>query len=205
MNRRRLSFQTAAIALALLCAVGALVLWAVQAPRAPAGPLAGAQSGGPFTLVDQDGRTVTEKDFAGRYMLVYFGYTFCPDVCPLDAQKLATALRTFEKQDPARAAKVVPVVVTVDPERDTTAVLKDFVTAFHPRLVGLGGSVAQVDAAKKAYRVYAKKAGPEGAADYLIDHTAMIYLMGPDGAPISFTDHTGTADQIAADLDKYVR
>ena len=205
MSKQRLSFKTAAIVLLLLCALGGLVLWSVQAPRAPAGPLAGAQIGGPFTLIDQDGRTVTEKDFGGRYKLVYFGYTFCPDVCPLDVQKLATAMRTFEKQDPARAAKVVPIFITVDPERDTTAALKDFVSAFHPRLVGLGGSVAQVDAAKKAYRVYAKKAGPEGSKDYLVDHTAMIYLMGPDGAPISFTDHTGTADQIAADLDKYVR
>ena len=205
MSKQRLSFKTAAIVLLLLCALGGLVLWSVQAPRAPAGPLAGAQIGGPFTLVDQDGRTVTEKDFGGRYKLVYFGYTFCPDVCPLDVQKLATAMRTFQKQDPARAAKVVPVFVTVDPERDTTPVLKEFVTAFHPRLVGLGGSVAQVDAAKKTYRVYSMKAGPEGSKDYLVDHSTMMYLMGPDGAPISFTDHTGTADQIAADLDKYVR
>ena len=118
MSKQRLSFKTAAIVLLLLCALGGLVLWSVQAPRAPLGPLAGAQIGGPFTLVDQDGRTVTEKDFAGRYRLVYFGYTFCPDVCPLDVQKLATAMRTFEKQDPDRAAKVVPVFITVDPERD---------------------------------------------------------------------------------------
>lgn len=205
MNSRRISFKSAAIALALLCALGALVLWAVQAPRAPQGPLAGAALGGPFTLVDQDGRTVTEKDFAGRYMLVYFGYTYCPDICPLDVQDLAKGLKLFEAKDPARAAKVVPIFITVDPERDTPAVLKEFVAAFHPRLVGLGGTPAQVDAAKKAWRVYAKKAAATNGPDYLVDHTALTYLMGPDGKPISFTDHDADATQIAAELDKYVR
>lgn len=205
MSKIRLSFKTAAFGLLLLCALGAVVLWSARPHTAPEAPLAGAAIGGPFTLVDQDGRTVSDRDFAGRYMLVYFGYTFCPDVCPLDVQKMATALRAFEKRDPARAAKVVPIFITVDPERDTPAVLKAFVSAFHPRLIGLTGSVAQIDAAKVAYRVYAKKAGAPGAADYLVDHTAMTYLMGPDGKPISFADHGVTADQVAADLDKYVR
>jgi len=208
MNSRHLSFKSLAIALALLVAVGALVLWSVRPQGAnnasPAGPLAGASIGGAFTLVDQDGRPATEKAFAGHYTLVYFGYTFCPDVCPLDVQKMASALRSFEKTDPARAAKVVPVFITVDPERDTPAALKAFVGAFHPRLVGLTGSVEQVEAAKRAYKVYAKKAGAPGATDYLVDHSAMTYLMGPDGKPISFADHSATAEQIAADLDKYV-
>ena len=100
---------------------------------------------------------------------------------------------------------MVPIFITVDPERDTPAVLKEFVAAFHPRLVGLGGTPAQVDAAKKAWRVYAKKAAATNGPDYLVDHTALTYLMGPDGKPISFTDHDADATQIAAELDKYVR
>ncbi|MGL4543533.1 MAG: SCO family protein [Polymorphobacter sp.] len=205
MNSRRLSFQALLIGLLLLCGVGGLVLWTVRSAAPPAGPLAGAKIGGAFELVDQDGRPVTDQSYPGKYKLVYFGYTYCPDVCPLDVQKIATAMRSFEKSDPRRASKVQPIFITVDPERDTQPVLKTFVAAFHPRLVGLGGTVAQVDAAKRAYKVYAAKAGPAGAADYLVDHSAMVYLIGPDGAPISFADHSATAAQIARDLDTYVR
>jgi protein SCO1/2 len=205
MNSRRLPFNLVIAALVVLCVAGGAFLW-MQRPAAPAAPLAGSGLGGPFALIDQNGRAVTDQTYAGKYMLVYFGYTFCPDVCPLDTQKLATALRTFEAKSPDRAAKVQPIFITVDPERDTPAALKQFVAAFHPRLVGLSGTRAQVDAAKKAYKVYAQKAGPADATkDYLVDHTAIIYLMGPDGAPISFADHNATAAQIAADLDRYVR
>jgi protein SCO1/2 len=205
MNSRRLSFRAVLVGLLLLCGIGGLVLWTLRSAAPPAGPLAGAQIGGAFDLIDQDGRPVTDQSYAGKYKLVYFGYTFCPDVCPLDVQKIATALRSFEKSDPGRAAKVQPIFITVDPERDTPPVLKTFVAAFHPRLVGLGGTVAQVDAAKRAYKVYATKAGPAGAVDYLVDHSAMVYLIGPDGAPISFADRSATAAQIARDLDIYVR
>lgn len=205
MNSRRLSFKSVLLVLTLLVGAGALLLWLARPATPPAGPLAGAAIGGPFALVDQDGRAVTDRSFAGNYMLVYFGYTYCPDVCPLDVQKLATALRSFEKTDPARAARVQPIFVTVDPDRDTQPVLKEFVAAFHPRLTGLRGTPAQTEAAKRAYKVYAKKAGPAGAADYLVDHSAMIYLIGPDGAPISFADRSMTAQQLAADLATYVR
>ena len=202
MNRRTLLAAVAVLALA------ALVAWLVlpgRAAREDAGPLAGSGVGGPFALIDQDGRAVTDRDFAGSYRLIYFGYTFCPDVCPLDTQKMAAAMRGLQARNPAKAARVQPIFITVDPARDTPAVLAEYVRQFHPRLIGLTGSEAQVDAAKKAFKVYAQRAGPAGAKDYLVDHSAMIYLMGPDGAPIAFLNHDQSAVDLEALLDRYVR
>ena len=109
-----------------------------QPPAKP--PLEGARIGGAFTLTDQNGKTVTERAFAGKYRIMYFGYTFCPDVCPTDVQAIGAAVKKLETSDPVLAAKIVPVFVTVDPARDTPAVLKQFVGNFHPRMIGLTGS-----------------------------------------------------------------
>ena len=195
-------FAAIAAALLLLVAIGGVALWSSRR-AVPPGPLAGADIGGRYALVDQDGTPVTEASFKGRYPLYYFGYTFCPDVCPLDVAKLGKGLVLFEKTDPERAARVQPVFVSVDPERDTPAVLKTWVAAFHPRLIGLTGTTAQVDAAKRLFRVYARRASP--AKDYLVDHSAVTYLFGPDGRPISFLDRQATPQQVADELAKYVR
>ncbi len=195
-SRRTLLMALAAVGLGL----------AACTPSAPApGPLAGSAIGGPFALVDQNGRAFTDKDLKGRYALVYFGYTFCPDVCPLDVQTISQGLSAFEAAEPARGANVVPVFITVDPERDRPAALKAFAASFHPRLIALTGTRPQVDAAMKAYRIYARRAGPAGAADYLMDHMAITYLMGPDGKPIAFTGHAATAAEITTELKTYVR
>lgn len=172
-------------------------------PAAP--PLAGARIGGPFTLVDETGKTVTEGDFAGKYRIVYFGYTFCPDVCPVDMRNLMLGLKAFEAEAPARAAKVQPIFVTTDPERDTPAVLTDFTNAFHPRLIGLGGTAEQVKAAMKAYAVYAQKGEKRPDGGYLVDHSRVALLMGPKGEPIAMLPHDGTPEDIAADLDRFVQ
>lgn len=166
-------------------------------------PLTGAAIGGPFALVDQDGKPRTDKDFAGKYRLIYFGYTFCPDVCPNDVQKMMQAYRAFETKDAGRAAKVQPIFVTIDPARDTPAAVKEFVTAFHPKLVGLTGTQQQVDPVLKTFRVFAAKRGT--GANYLMDHSAMIFLFGPDGAPISFVSQDGDAAAVEAELQKWVR
>ncbi|QYE35735.1 SCO family protein [Polymorphobacter sp. PAMC 29334] len=197
MNRRRLPYAVLAAVV-----IGAASLGACSAPP-PAGPLVGSGVGGPFSLIDQDGHAVTDKTYAGRWRLMYFGYTFCPDVCPVDVQKIAQGMKVFTADDPARAAKIVPIFVTVDPERDTPAVLKTFVRAFSPTMVGLTGTPAQAEAARKAFRVYAKKAGT--GPDYLVDHTAIIYLMDPANQPVSFLDHGATPQAIAAELKTYVR
>lgn len=147
-------------------------------------PLAGARIGGPFALVDQDGRTVTDRAFAGRYRIMYFGYTFCPDVCPTDAQAIGAAMKLLDASDPALSGRIVPLFVTVDPARDTPAVLKRFVAAFYPRMVGLTGSPDAIARTAKEYAVwYAKGASTPGG--YLVNHTRQTYLMSPDGKPLA--------------------
>jgi protein SCO1/2 len=150
----------------------------------PAAPSAGGVQmpqglalGGPFTLTDHTGRTVTERDFAGRFLLVYFGFTYCPDVCPTELGIIASALDALEEQ----GERVTPILITIDPERDTAEALADYVSRFHPRMVGLTGTAAQIAAVARAYRVfYARVQRPE-MTQYLMDHSSFIYLVGPDG------------------------
>jgi protein SCO1/2 len=133
--------------------------------------------GGPFALVDHTGKAVTEADFAGRFLLVYFGFTYCPDVCPTELGIVAAALDAMESQ----GERVTPVFVSIDPERDTPEAMADYVSRFHPRMVGLTGTPEQVAATARAYRVfYAKVSRPE-MSEYLMDHSSFIYLVGPDG------------------------
>jgi protein SCO1/2 len=171
--------------------------------KEPAGepPLAGARIGGAFTLTDQDGRTVTDRDFAGRYRIVYFGYTFCPDVCPTDVQNIAAALKTIERDDPALGKRIVPIFITIDPARDTPAALKRFVTAFHPRLVGLTGTPEQIAKVAKEYGIYfARGAGTGGG--YFMDHSRQIYLFDPDGKPLALLPE-GPPAAIATEVRKW--
>lgn len=168
-------------------------------------PLKGARMGGAFTLTDQDGKRVSESRFAGRYRLIYFGYSYCPDVCPVDLQRLMKGLALFEKQDAARGARVQPIFISVDPARDTPAVLKPYVSAFHPRLIGLTGSDAEIAAVAKDYAVYYRKAETNGASGYLVDHARMATLFGPKGEPIALIPQDGSPEEIAAELDKWVR
>jgi protein SCO1/2 len=152
------------------------------------------QIGGPFTLVDQDGETRTEADFKGEYMLIYFGYTYCPDVCPTALNDMGLALGELGKS----ADKIRPVFITVDPARDTPERLKPYVANFHPRMVGLTGSDEAVTAAAKAYRVYFAKAKTEAEpGEYLMDHTSIIYLMSPDGRYLTHFGHGTSIEAMA--------
>lgn len=138
--------------------------------------------GGPFSLINHHGEKVTEQDFRGKYMLVYFGYTFCPDVCPTELQIMADAL---DRLAPETLAAITPVFISVDPDRDSVEILAQYAPAFHPRMIGLTGSKAQVAAVKKAYRVYSAKEEPEADAEvdsYLVSHTSYTYLMDRNGA-----------------------
>jgi len=157
--------------------------------------------GGPFSLVDQDGRRVSEQDFRGRFMLVYFGYTYCPDVCPLGLQTVAAAIDALP---PELQERVAPVFVTVDPARDTPAVLRDYVGQFHPRLVGLTGSETEVAEALRAWRVYVRKAEPQDGS-YLVDHSTFTYLMNPDGSYAAHFGHATTAEEMAKRLEEVLR
>lgn len=153
-----------------------------------------ADVGGPFTLVDQDGVARSPADFHGRYMLIYFGYSFCPDVCPTTLAMMAGALDKLGSQ----RARVVPVFISVDPERDTPKVLKDYVKSFGPDFVGLTGGLAQVKAAAKAYHVYIAKHPLPGG--YAMDHSGVIYLMGPDGKFVTYYEDEIGPDGLAEDL-----
>ena len=155
--------------------------------------------GGPFSLVDHTGRRVTEKDFKGRYMLVMFGFTSCPDICPSGLQIMSAAL---DKLGP-KADRITPLFVTVDPERDTPQALAAYVPSFHKRLLGLTGTPGEIATAAKAYRVYYKKVPDEkNPGAYSIDHSALIYLMGPDGSYVAHFPHATNPDALAERLAK---
>jgi protein SCO1/2 len=189
------------IALALSSALGAC---SGAAPK-PEAPLEGARIGGAFELTDQDGKTVRDTDFAGKHRIIYFGYSYCPDVCPIDLQKVSQGFALFEKQQPERARAIQPIFISIDPERDTPEVLKQYVGAFHPRLIGLTGTPEQIKAVADAYLVMYKAQKPEGAdaGGYLVDHSRQAYLMGPKGEPIALLPYDGSPEQIAAEIDKW--
>jgi protein SCO1/2 len=147
--------------------------------------------GGPYALTDQDGKPRASSDFAGKYQLIYFGYTFCPDVCPTTLALMAAAL---DGLGPDRD-RIVPVFITIDPERDTPEVLKKYVAAFGPRFVGLTGTPDEIAKVEKEYRVYAKK-GPVENGTYAMDHSSVIYLLGPDGKLASFYDDITTPEDL---------
>jgi cytochrome oxidase Cu insertion factor (SCO1/SenC/PrrC family) len=156
------------------------------------------QIGGPFTLVDHTGRTVTDADYRGNLMLVFFGFTHCPDVCPTTLQEIASALDVLADE----AGRVQPLFVTVDPERDTPEVMAEYVDLFHPRIVGLTGTVDQVKAVAKAYRVYFNKV-PQGDT-YTMDHSAITYLMGPDGGFLTHFSRGTTPEEMAETIRHHV-
>nr|WP_181558555.1 MULTISPECIES: SCO family protein [Sphingobium] len=165
------------------------------------GNLVGARIGGDFTLTDQNGKSVRWADFQGKYRLVYFGYTFCPDVCPLDLNRIMLGYRMLEKDHPEVAAKIQPIFITVDPERDTVDVVKGYVAHFHPRLIGLTGTPEQIEKVKTDFVVVASKEGDQAAKqDYLVNHTRTPFLFGPDGKPIALVpvEELASADETVA-------
>lgn len=159
-----------------------------------------AQVGGPFELVDGEGRTVTDEEFRGEYMLVYFGYTYCPDVCPTELQNMSRALELLGEE----AEAVRPVFITVDPERDTPEVIESYIENFHPRMVGLTGSPEQIEKAAKAYRVYYKKAESGSASEYLMDHTSIVYLMGREGEFLRHFGYGTSPEDMAQGIRSYL-
>ena len=158
-----------------------------------------ADIGGPFHLTNQTGKSVSDADFRGRYMLIYFGYSFCPDVCPTTLSVMAQALDKMGN----KAAQITPVFITIDPERDTSKVLADYVKAFGPTFVGLTGSAAQIKDVEKEYRVYAVKK-PLLGGNYGMDHSSVIYLMGPDGKLVTYYDEAISPDELAKDLKQKI-
>ncbi len=182
----------------------AAALAACSASPSERPPLQGASIGGPFELTDKQGKTVRYADFAGRYRVVYFGYTFCPDVCPVDMQVLMQAYARFEKAEPELARQIQPIFITIDPARDTPAIVGEFTAAFSPKLLGLTGSEEQIAAAAKQFAVFFGR-GTETAGGYLMDHSRVTFLMGRDGEPIAMLPTDKGPDAVVAELTKWVR
>ena len=185
--------------LAVLVVCGVLLYQLYQ--RSFGGEAGGeALIGGPFELTDQDGNPVTDQTFKAKLMLVYFGFTFCPDACPTALGVMSAAV---DKLDVA-ADRVVPIFITVDPDRDTPQVMKDYVSNFSPRLVGLTGTPEQIAKAAKAYRVFYQKASGSGPDDYVMDHTLLIYLMDGDGKYLTHFGPDVTPEQMAEEIRKHL-
>ena len=176
-------------------------------------PLEGARIGGDFTLTNQNGETVNNASFAGKYRLTYFGYSFCPDICPVDVQKLMLGLSAFEKENPALGAKIQPIFITVDPARDTAEALKPFVERYHPRLVGLTGTPQQIADVAKSFAVTYNKVEGSAPDKYLMAHSQLAFLMDAEGKPLAlmplddiYTDQDeGKPEVVAAELKKWVK
>jgi protein SCO1 len=187
----------AAAGIAALLGGTAGYVWLAQSSNDPlakcrGGQIAGGAIGGPFTLVDETGATVTDKDVLKEPSLVYFGYTFCPDVCPLDNQRNADAVDILEE----KGLSVTPIFITIDPARDTPPVLAEYTDAIHPKMIGLTGSADQVKAASVAYKTYFKQQ-PADDEYYLMDHSVFTYLMLPDTGFTEFFGRDITADKMA--------
>ena len=153
----------------------------------------GGDIGGPFTLVNGEGQTVTEKEVITKPSLVYFGYTFCPDVCPLDNARNAEAIDILEE----RGFDVTPVFISIDPERDRPEVVRDFAANLHPKMIGLTGSPEQVKAASQAYKTYFRKQNSDDPEFYLVDHSTFTYLVLPETGFVDFFKRDETAEQMA--------
>ncbi|MGE0007192.1 MAG: SCO family protein [Parvibaculaceae bacterium] len=199
-SRQRLVFALVVLVIAAITGGGAL--WLTRG--LPEGPIGSGTAlvGGPFTLTDHNGKRVTDQDFRGKYMLIFFGFTYCPDVCPSELQVMSAAL---DKLGPA-ADEIQPIFITIDPARDTPEAMKLYVANFHPRLIGLTGSPEDIARVAKAYRVYyAKAKGSESETDYLMDHSTILYLMGPDGKFVKHFTYGTEAQGLADGLREAIK
>ena len=197
-SRFQLVFATIALLAALLVA-GTTYYFA--GPIQTATGTGTALVGGPFSLTDQDGRKVTDKDFLGKYMLVFFGYTYCPDICPTELQVMSAALDNLR----AKADEIQLIFITFDPQRDTPEVLKQYVTNFHPRLIALTGTPEEIAVAAKAYRVfYSKIENSSGPDTYLMDHSTITYLMDREGKFLKHFSYSTDAAALAQALEKAI-
>ncbi len=184
-----------------LCLLLALSLFYSPALFA-APPQMASLFGGPFTLINQDQQTVTQDDFRGKFMLINFGYTYCPDICPTSLSTMASALDELG----TASAIVQPIFITIDPERDTPAVLKPYVSVFHPRMIGLSGDNKQIAQIAKAYRVHRSKVfeANKPTEDYLVNHSSLTYLMDKNGGFLTIFPHGTQPDVMAKAIQKYL-
>lgn len=193
------------LAIVVIAAAAGLAEWLVirdpDVTKAPSGILANVEIGGPFTLTDHTGRQVTERDYLGGFTLVFFGYTFCPDVCPTVLGDIALALDELGDD----AVAVTPLMISIDSERDTPAILAEYVPLFHERLIGLSGTTEQIKQVAAAYRVFYRRAEDPNYTYYLMDHTSFVYLLDPAGKVVSLFRYGTSPDEMAAIIRQHLR
>ncbi len=193
------------LAIVVIAAAAGLAEWLVirdpDVTKAPSGILANVEIGGPFTLTDHTGRQVTERDYLGGFTLVFFGYTFCPDVCPTVLGDIALALDDLGDD----AVAVTPLMISIDSERDTPAILAEYVPLFHERLIGLSGTTEQIKQVAAAYRVFYRRAEDPNYTYYLMDHTSFVYLLDPAGKVVSLFRYGTSPDEMAAIIRQHLR
>lgn len=164
------------------------------------GAIVSKNFGGPYTLVDHTGKQVTDQDFKDQYRLIYFGFTYCPAICPTELQRISQVLDNLGEA----GNKIQPIFISVDPERDTVDVMKNYISLFHPRLIGLTGTVEQVETIKKAYKIYAAKVQDETMSDYTVDHSSFIYFMGPDDTLIRIFKMDDSIEHITSIINQFL-
>lgn len=193
------------LAIVVIAAAAGLAEWLVirdpDVAKAPSGIIANVEIGGPFTLTDHTGRQVTERDYLGGFTLVFFGYTFCPDVCPTVLGDIALALDDLGDD----AVAVTPLMISIDSERDTPAILAEYVPLFHERLIGLSGTTEQIKQVAAAYRVFYRRAEDPNYTYYLMDHTSFVYLLDPAGKVVSLFRYGTSPDEMAAIIRQHLR
>ncbi len=203
MSRRNLIIFICFAIMAFGTVVAASVVWMRGGPFGPAGTVTTtgtALVGGPFTLTAHTGERVTPESFRGRYMLIYFGYTYCPDVCPGALQIVSVALDALGE----KAEQVQPIFITVDPQRDTVEQMAQYVPYFSDRLIGLTGSEEEIAEAAHAYRVYYARAEDDSSTEYLMDHTSILYLMDPEGNFVAHFPYGTDPDALTKELQKHL-
>jgi protein SCO1 len=191
----RRSLLVLALTLCVLALGLAVATFVTTRTRESSGTQSTASIGGPFTLVDTSGNAVTDQTYRGKWLLIYFGYTFCPDACPTALTDIGVALKNLGHD----ADKLQPLFITVDPKRDTVKVMADYVSSFDPRIVGLTGTQAQTDAVVTAYRVYVAPQN-SGGGDYLVDHSAYFYIMDPQGRFVTVMAGNASGEEMANQL-----
>ena len=161
-------------------------------------PVAGVKIGGVFELTDQNGKIINNKDFDGQYKLIYFGFTYCPAICPTELAKITKVMKAIGDD----AEKIQPIFITVDPERDTPKVLKSYLSMFHPKIIGLTGTRAEIDDVLKKYKIYAAKTQEPEMDEYTMDHSSFIYLISPNGDLMSIYRIPDDADFMTKDIEQ---
>lgn len=167
----------------------------------PEPPLAGADIGGNFELTNSAGETVRWSDFEGQYRIVYFGFTFCPDICPTDVQRMTQGLKIASENAPDLAYKITPIFISIDPQRDTPEIVGEFVSAFSDRLIGLTGTPEQIETAASAFKVAYSKGEDTPGGGYLMNHSAVTYLFGPEGEPLATLPTDLGPEAVAAEIE----